>query len=131
MPFSVMVVALRCLYLTLVRLVGRLILLDRSDRSKDIEISVLRHQLSVLQRRTSRPCFSGADRALMSGLARLQLSRRRTGMLVTPAVTLLRWHANLVKRRWTYKRRRQGRPPTRARARKECSQPTGVAEPVL
>ncbi|MEV4020035.1 hypothetical protein AB0J35_57120 [Nonomuraea angiospora] len=33
-------------------------------------------------------------------------------MFVTPG-TLLRWHADLVRRRWTFKRRSQGRPRTR------------------
>jgi putative transposase len=105
-------VALQFLYLALIRLVAWLVLLGRSDRSKDIEILVLRHQLSMLQRQTSRPRFSWSDRALISALARLLPSHRRTGMLITPG-TQLRWHADLMKRRWTYKRRKQGRPPTR------------------
>jgi hypothetical protein len=37
---------------------------------------------------------------------------RRIGLLVTPG-TLLCWHADLVKRRWTYKRNTPGRPPTK------------------
>jgi len=36
--------------------------------------------------------------------------------LVTPA-TLLRWHRELVARRWTYPRRRPGRPATRSEVR--------------
>ncbi|GAA3210624.1 hypothetical protein [Nonomuraea helvata] len=35
---------------------------------------------------------------------------------MTPG-TLLRWHADLVRRRWTFKRRSQGRPPTRTSIR--------------
>jgi putative transposase len=75
---------------------------------RPVEILLLRHQLPVLQRLASRARLSRASRALISALARLLPSRRRFGMLITPG-TLLRWQANLVKRRWTCKRRRQGR----------------------
>jgi transposase len=104
------------LYLIFIRLLGWLVLLGRSSRSKDIEILILRHQLAVLRRQVARLCLSWADRAVVTALAGLLPKTRRLGMLVTPG-TLLRWHADLVKRRWTHKRQRPGRPPTRPTVR--------------
>jgi hypothetical protein len=91
-------------------------LLARSDASKDAEILVLRHQLAVLRRQVARPRPSWADRALISAFARLLSAARRRQLFVTPG-TLLRWHADLVKRRWTFPRRQPGRPPTRSSIR--------------
>ena len=36
---------------------------------------------------------------------------RQLRLIITPR-TLLRWHADLVRRRWAYPRRAPGRPPT-------------------
>src|SRR4051794_30291318 len=91
------------------KLLGWIVLHTRSDITKDIGILVLRHQLAVLQRRTPRPRMSWTDRALIAALARLLPVRRRLGLLVTPA-TILRWHRQLVARRWTTTPTRPGRP---------------------
>jgi putative transposase len=64
-------VALRLVYLIFIRLLSAVALLLRSDVSKEAEILVLRHQLAVLRRQVSRPRPPWADRALISGLARL------------------------------------------------------------
>jgi hypothetical protein len=101
--------ALRLIYQMFAKLLGWIVLRSRSDTSKDIEILVLRHQLAVLQRRTPRPRTTWTDRALIAALTRLLPVRRRLGLLVTPA-TILRWHRQLVARRWTTKPTRPGRP---------------------
>src|SRR3989440_2481142 len=82
----------------------------RSEFAKDFELLVLRHQLVVLGRQERRPMLRPADRALLAALARLLPPRRRHGLVVTPQ-TLLRWHWELVRRRWAQPRRSPGRPP--------------------
>src|SRR6188474_2078209 len=101
--------ALQLIYLMFSKLLGWIVLRTRSDAIKDIEILVLRHQLAVLRRRTPRPRTTWTDRALIAALSRLLPVRRRLGLLVAPA-TILRWHRQLVDRRWTTKPTRPGRP---------------------
>ncbi|MCQ4043289.1 integrase [Streptantibioticus rubrisoli] len=91
----------------------------RSQASKNAEILVLRHQLALLRRQVAQPHLSWADRALTAGLVRRLPKALRERMFVAPG-TLLRWHADLVKRRWTYKRRGPGPPPTRPSVRSWC-----------
>jgi putative transposase len=92
------------------RLFELLIIFGRSERAKELEILVLRHELQVLRRQVRRPRLRSADRVLLAALSQLVPRKRRWSFLVEPA-TLLRWHRDLVRRRWTYDRRRQGRPP--------------------
>jgi hypothetical protein len=46
-------------------------LLARSDRAKDAEILILRHQVAVLQRQAKTPRMSWADRAALAAVAGL------------------------------------------------------------
>ncbi len=108
----------RFAYLAVLRTFGWLALLARSDRAKDAEILILRHQVAVLQRQVKAPRLSWADRAVLAALARLlsrsQLCQLR--LIISPR-TLLRWHADLVRRRWTNPRCGPGRPRTAASVR--------------
>jgi transposase InsO family protein len=85
-------------------------LIARSDTSKDVEILVLRHEVTVLRRHNPHPTVTWVDRAVLSALSRLLPAQLRQLRLVSPR-TLLRWHAHLVARRWTYPKRQPGRPP--------------------
>ena len=109
---------MRFAYLAVLRMFGWLALLARSDRAKDAEILILRHQVAVLQRQVEAPRLSWADRAVLAALARLlsrsQLCQLR--LIISPR-TLLRWHGDLVRRRWTNPRCGPGRPRTAASVR--------------
>src|SRR5712691_9037959 len=99
-------------YWSLRRLLELMVVRRRSEREKEIEILLLRHQLRVLERQVARPTLTPADRVLLAAFSRV-LPRRawKTSLLWTPA-TFLRWHRELVARRWTYPHRRPGRPAT-------------------
>ena len=84
---------------------------DRGGGAKDLEILVLRHQLRVLQRTAGRPKLRPIDRVLLAAASRAIPRDRWVAFLVTRA-TLLRWHRELVRRKWIYRRTgRPGRPP--------------------
>ena len=68
--------------------------------AREAELLVLRHEVAVLRRSSSRPRLRPSDRAYLAALARLMAPQRRVGLVVTPE-TLLRWHRDLVRRRWT------------------------------
>src|SRR5689334_11640008 len=77
--------SLRLLYLIFARLCTWLVLLGRSSASKDAELLVLRHEIAMLRRASSRPRLDWADRAVLAALVRLLPARLRAHRLVTPA----------------------------------------------
>jgi putative transposase len=107
--------ALRLLYLSFCQLLGLLALLARRSATKNAELLVLRHEVAVLRRQVARPRMDWADRAVLAGLSRRLPRSAWRGRLVQPA-TLLRWHWDLVRRRWAYPHRR-GRPTVTAELR--------------
>ena len=96
-------------YLVCRCLLQLVLLRRRSEAFKELEIVVLRHELSVLRRQARRPQLTMADRVFLAAASRLLPRLNWRSFMVTPA-TLLRWHRRLVTRRWTYGGRR-GRPP--------------------
>jgi putative transposase len=105
-------VAVRLLYLLFCQVLRWLALLARRSAAKDAELLVLRHEVAVLRRQVARPQVDWADRAVLAGLGRLLPRPVWCGLFVQPE-TLLRWHRDLVRRRWTFPHRR-GRPPVAA-----------------
>jgi transposase InsO family protein len=99
-------------YLVLSRVFQFFVLLGRGDRAKEIEILALRHQVAVLRRQVHRPDLGDGDRVLLAALSR-HLPRRSWKIFFVRPATLLRWHRDLVARKWTYPRKRPGRPSTR------------------
>lgn len=93
---------LRLLYLFVTRLFGWLRLSHREESWKSAEILLLRHQLGILQRQVdARPKVTWADRALLAGLLGVIPKARRAGLrLVVTPDTVLRWHRDIVRKRW-------------------------------
>ncbi|HSH77553.1 MAG TPA: integrase core domain-containing protein [Herpetosiphonaceae bacterium] len=91
----------------------------RSDREKDPEILLLRQQLRILQRKHPHPprlsrweklglAVLAAKLTAAGGGARSRLNQI---VLLFKPETLLKWHRELVRRKWTFMaRRRVGRP---------------------
>jgi len=104
------------LFSTLLDLLG---LLARSEHEKDLEILLLRQQLRVLQRKQAcPPRLSWWDKLPLALLAAKLVqsakhSRARLShslLLFTPE-TVLRWHRELVRKKWTFPHRPAvGRP---------------------
>jgi putative transposase len=91
----------------------------RIEDAKDLEIALLRHQVRLLRRAGQPPRLSRWEKLTLAVLA-AKLGRVVAGsrghlsralLLVRPE-TVLRWHRELVRRKWTYRRRAAGGRPS-------------------
>ncbi|GAA2395632.1 hypothetical protein GCM10010404_61540 [Nonomuraea africana] len=106
---------LRLVYLTVTTVFAFMRLLPESDRDKEIEILVLRHQVAVLQRQVAKPALTPGDRFLLAGLlGHLSMDKLRHLTLLVRPETILRWHRDLLRRGHSAActPRRRGRPRT-------------------
>src|SRR5260370_39563890 len=103
---------------TLVVLLRALGLFCRGHRAVALENVALRQQLSVLRRSVRRPQLRTRDRLFLVLLAKAWPDWR-TALIVVQPDTVVRWHRQWLRRRWTQRstRTRPGRPSTTAAIR--------------
>ena len=110
-------------FLVVSLVVDALTLRREATNDKDLEIMILRHQLRILQRKVdSKSRFSRSEKLILTVLTiafKAQIkglcNRLDEALLVFKPDTILKWHRELVKRKWTFKQeRRAGRPRTTA-----------------
>jgi len=105
------------LYALFYAIIRRVLRLSGISSDAEAEVLVLRHELAVLRRQIKRFKLRRRDKLFLSAMSRMLPRERWAAFVVTPA-TLVRWHRELVRRKWTYKRRpAQGRPPIGAETR--------------
>lgn len=84
----------------LVRFVIDLLLVrGRRESYLRVEVLALRHQLRVLERQRRRPRWQPADRLMLASFGRILPGSGSSSLLPSPE-TLLRWHRELVRRKW-------------------------------
>jgi hypothetical protein len=99
--------------LELLIVIGRgLTLTLRGHRELVLENLALRQQLTAVKRTTKRPHLQTRDRLFWIALARIWRNWRTAVVLVQPD-TVVRWHRDWLRRRWTRRSKPQsdGRPP--------------------
>jgi len=112
-------VGLKLIFLIVSHAVSLLRLSRRESWWKDAEILMLRHQLSVALRERPRAHsrLTWLDRAWLALLAgTLPIGRLAAMRLIVTPGTVLRWHRDILRRRWA-RRSRCGRPPVRRNVR--------------
>jgi putative transposase len=82
-------------------LLGLVVARGRGEAVKDVELLVLRDEVSVLRRQVTCPRLEPRDRLVFAALARLFPGGLLRVRIVMPE-TLLRWHRQLVAWYWIY-----------------------------
>jgi len=102
-------VLLASIYSIVRLIVGAIELHGRSSEELQIEVLALRHEVAILRRQVERPELLPTDRLILAALSR----HLQAGKLMFAPATLLRWHRELVRRKWAafQRRPRRGRPP--------------------
>ena len=101
------------LLLSIVR-IGRM-----EEQEKDLEILILRQQLAILQRKQEKPVKTNHAEKMMLAILTTKLkavTRWSTGQLrsilrIVQPETVLGWHHDLVRRKWSYAHRNKGGRP--------------------
>ncbi len=92
----------------------------RADHDKDVEILLVRQQLRILQRKQPQPPrisrWEKLTMVVLAGKLTELTTRSRSRLsqivLLFKPDTLLKWHRELVRRKWTFKKKVPlGRPP--------------------
>ena len=97
------------LYLLLLRVLGLLRSDERAAAEAELENAVLRHEVAILRRQVKRPVYRASDKAFLAAASRFLRQETWNAFLVRPE-TLLRWHRQLVARKWTKPHPPPGRP---------------------
>ncbi len=97
------------LYLLLRRVLGLFRSDERIAAEAEVENAVLRHQVAILRRQVKRPIYRASDKAFLAAASRM-LRREAWGAFLVRPETLLRWHRQLVAKKWTSPHRPPGRP---------------------
>ena len=111
-------------------LIEVVLLHHRTDRAKDFQILLLRRQLAIVERKLDKPLkVSRAEKFTLAILSvKLKNTTGQTVKQLSDVIrifqpeTVLKWHRELVRRKWTYRRRaRSGHPKTNFSESREAS----------
>src|SRR5687767_3928275 len=96
---------LSILYALVCLVVDLVLVRCRHDAARDVELLALRHEVRVLRRTAKRSRWRPGDRLVLTILNR-RVPRPSWSLFPIRPETLLRWHRDLVRRKWARAMRR-------------------------